>query len=186
MGRYIASAHKPRYPLCPCRVDLYPDSKIHGANMGPIWGRQDPGGPQRWPHEPCYLGTYRYIHYQYLSRVTKLLSLRKIEINSLSLITLSDYVKMLILKKKKSSINDILWNIHSPWYHYQPGKNNALQLVGVNKSSNEYYSNIILSYLNCSCLHWTVTFLYTFVYIVDEYRLQCWNVYWLTWGKPPA
>ena len=24
---------------------VYPDSKIHGANMGPIWGRQDPGGP---------------------------------------------------------------------------------------------------------------------------------------------
>ena len=24
---------------------LYPDSKVHGANMGPIWGRQDPGGP---------------------------------------------------------------------------------------------------------------------------------------------
>ena len=22
-----------------------PDNKIHGANMGPIWGRQDPGGP---------------------------------------------------------------------------------------------------------------------------------------------
>ena len=22
-----------------------PDSKIHGTNMGPIWGRQDPGGP---------------------------------------------------------------------------------------------------------------------------------------------
>ena len=21
------------------------DSKIHGTNMGPIWGRQDPGGP---------------------------------------------------------------------------------------------------------------------------------------------
>ena len=21
-----------------------PDSKVHGANMGPIWGRQDPGG----------------------------------------------------------------------------------------------------------------------------------------------
>ena len=20
------------------------DSKVHGANMGPIWGRQDPGG----------------------------------------------------------------------------------------------------------------------------------------------
>ena len=23
---------------------LIPDSKVHGANMGPIWGRQDPGG----------------------------------------------------------------------------------------------------------------------------------------------
>ena len=23
----------------------YTDSKVHGANMGPIWGRQDPGGP---------------------------------------------------------------------------------------------------------------------------------------------
>ena len=22
-----------------------PDSKAHGANMGHIWGRQDPGGP---------------------------------------------------------------------------------------------------------------------------------------------
>ena len=26
---------------CKC----YPDSKVHGANMGPIWGRRDPGGP---------------------------------------------------------------------------------------------------------------------------------------------
>ena len=24
----------------------HPDSKFHGANMGPTWGRQDPGGPQ--------------------------------------------------------------------------------------------------------------------------------------------
>ena len=22
-----------------------PASKVHGANTGPIWGRQDPGGP---------------------------------------------------------------------------------------------------------------------------------------------
>ena len=25
--------------------NVEPDSKVHGANMGPIWGRQDPGGP---------------------------------------------------------------------------------------------------------------------------------------------
>ena len=27
----------------------YPDSKVPGANMGPIWGRQDPGGPHVGP-----------------------------------------------------------------------------------------------------------------------------------------
>ena len=32
-----------------------PDSKDHGANMGPIWGRQAPC----WPHGLCYLGWYR-------------------------------------------------------------------------------------------------------------------------------
>ena len=26
-------------------VQNTPDSKAHGANMGPIWGREDPDGP---------------------------------------------------------------------------------------------------------------------------------------------
>ena len=30
-------------------VRVYPDSKVHGANMGPIWGRQEPGGPHVGP-----------------------------------------------------------------------------------------------------------------------------------------
>ena len=25
--------------------NVIPDIKVHGANMGPTWGRQDPGGP---------------------------------------------------------------------------------------------------------------------------------------------
>ena len=29
----------------PLHKDTIPDSKFHGANMGSIWGRQDPGGP---------------------------------------------------------------------------------------------------------------------------------------------
>ena len=28
---------------------LNPDSKVHGANMGSTWGRQDPGGPPVGP-----------------------------------------------------------------------------------------------------------------------------------------
>ena len=27
----------------------YPDGKVHGADMGPIWDRQDPGGPHVGP-----------------------------------------------------------------------------------------------------------------------------------------
>ena len=28
-----------------CCFEIIPDNKVHGANMGPIWGRQDPDGP---------------------------------------------------------------------------------------------------------------------------------------------
>ena len=36
---------KPSWILQPVQIDTYPDSKVCGANMVPIWGRQDPGGP---------------------------------------------------------------------------------------------------------------------------------------------
>ena len=33
-------------PVCACHLHRKnPDNKVHGANMGPICGRQDPGGP---------------------------------------------------------------------------------------------------------------------------------------------
>ena len=35
-----------------------PDSKVHGDNMGPIWGR----------HEPCYLGLEQVKHYDLPNR----------------------------------------------------------------------------------------------------------------------
>ena len=40
--------------LCMCVMTAQissnsPDSKVRGANMGPIWGRQDPGGPHVGP-----------------------------------------------------------------------------------------------------------------------------------------
>ena len=30
-------------------LEYIPDNKGHGANMGPIWGRKDPGGPHVGP-----------------------------------------------------------------------------------------------------------------------------------------
>ena len=32
-------------PWAGISIGSNPDSKVHGANIGPIWGRQDPGGP---------------------------------------------------------------------------------------------------------------------------------------------
>ena len=34
--------------LC-SKIQHSPESKVHGANMGPIWVRQDPGGPHVGP-----------------------------------------------------------------------------------------------------------------------------------------
>ena len=38
----------------PLSVDIYPDNKVHGANMGPPVG---PRWAPCWPHEPCYRGS---------------------------------------------------------------------------------------------------------------------------------
>ena len=39
-----------RHHSTPCRQAFYsPYSKVHGANMGSTWGRQDPGGPHVGP-----------------------------------------------------------------------------------------------------------------------------------------
>ena len=61
------------------KVDIsdFPDYKVHGANMGPIWGRQDPGGPHVGPMNfaiwfaylittspleyDCHLGSYQWL-----------------------------------------------------------------------------------------------------------------------------
>ena len=42
---------------------MVPDSKVHEANMGPIWGRQDPGGPHFGPMNFAIWG-YAYMMFQ--------------------------------------------------------------------------------------------------------------------------
>ena len=46
MYKFMCGPVVSSFRCCP----LYtPNSKVHGANMGPIWGRQDPGGPHVGP-----------------------------------------------------------------------------------------------------------------------------------------
>ena len=49
----------------------YPDSKVHGANMGPIWGRQDPG----WNHvRPMNLAIWVWLSCLCVCEVKRLIS----------------------------------------------------------------------------------------------------------------
>ena len=47
-----------------------PDSKIHGTNMGPIWGQQDPG----WSHAGQWTLLYGIIFPQYFHLVDQSIS----------------------------------------------------------------------------------------------------------------
>ena len=44
---------------------IYPDSKVHGANMGPIWGRQDPGGPHVGPMNFAIWARFRELNHHW-------------------------------------------------------------------------------------------------------------------------
>ena len=39
----------------------YPDTKVHGVNVGPVWGRQDPGGPHVGPMNLAIWVSMHYI-----------------------------------------------------------------------------------------------------------------------------
>ena len=47
-GQAIIGTNDGQVQWCVSKLFLYltPDNKVHGANMGPTWGRQDPDGPR--------------------------------------------------------------------------------------------------------------------------------------------
>ena len=48
-----------------------PDSKVHGANMGPIWGRQGPGGPHVGPMNFAIWDTLPRMTYKWINILFK-------------------------------------------------------------------------------------------------------------------
>ena len=46
---YLVSSRRTQSTVITHFAKDHPDSKVHGANMGSIWGRQDPGGPHVGP-----------------------------------------------------------------------------------------------------------------------------------------
>ena len=49
-----------------------PNSKVHGVNMGPIWGRQDPGGPHVGPMNPAIWDALLVFHLMKIEILMKL------------------------------------------------------------------------------------------------------------------
>ena len=49
-----------------------PDNKVHGANMGPIWARQDPGGP--------HVGPTDLVIWEYIKSICHLLKSTSIQL----------------------------------------------------------------------------------------------------------
>ena len=45
----MAYQHWPSAAIVFSTATNFPDRKVHGANMGPTWGPQDPGGPNVGP-----------------------------------------------------------------------------------------------------------------------------------------
>ena len=56
---YILSDNSTTYINIYTIVITAPDSKVHGANMGPIWGRQVPGGPHVGPMNLAIRGSIK-------------------------------------------------------------------------------------------------------------------------------
>ena len=46
---YLYQQNYPSHPEILHILQYVPDSKVHGAHMGPTWGRQDPGEPHVGP-----------------------------------------------------------------------------------------------------------------------------------------
>ena len=60
------NGHLIRRHSCIMMAFTIPDSKVHGANMGPIWGRKDPGGSRVSPMNFAIWDVMRTIHRQSL------------------------------------------------------------------------------------------------------------------------
>ena len=98
-------------PLLP--LITVPDSKVRGTNMGPIWGRQDPGGPHVGPMKfAIWEVAYQWYSWHHWKR--KIVSLttygatRDDKVVNLTIFVFSD-------------VHGITWNMYmgSLWLYYK-------------------------------------------------------------------
>ena len=107
------------------------DSKVHGANMGPIWGRQDPGGP--------YIGPMNFAIWVSSSDILpKTVSLQMIIICANTWPYKYKYMNFMVFKQLKSKVT--LWKL------------NVISMEADNPSPDVSWLSLILSLI----LDWTI------------------------------
>ena len=100
-------------------IQVYPDSKVHGANMGSIWGRQDPGGSHVGPMNFAIWACMHVYVYSYKSNrfVCKLILWKD---HTFIHHTASSNNKLKIAQNLVMHFqwDDIIWFV-TLWYHKQ-------------------------------------------------------------------
>ena len=103
-----------------------PDSKVDGANMGPIWGRQDPDGPHIGPMNlAIWVGLFSQ---QYSQNIPHSQSIR------------TSYEVSFVISKYGGCLNINMSPIHSGNSHY---KSKTVSLPSYFYGGNEYWKNCL-------------------------------------------
>ena len=112
----------------------YPDSKVHGANMGPLWGWQDPGGPLVGPmnlairvgqyHSCWYFVSLHSNKTNTMKHIHSLLHMTYLYVNSLRLGALSPErcqviiwtnAGILFIGPSETNVSEILTKVYTFW-----------------------------------------------------------------------
>ena len=90
-------------------IMLIPDSKVHGATMGPIWGRQDPGGPHAGPmrfaiwDDSCFVFYHEFVQLMYTHIIWSCLTSTRHACDNISNIPLSRTNEITTIKQGTAS-----------------------------------------------------------------------------------
>ena len=121
-----------------CRQQEHtPDSKVHGANMGPIWGRQDPDGPHVGPMNFAIWDCMHLHRYMEFSGVTLGVTLKSALTSVPSLLNLH---RLTFWSTNFETLLKLRTEIVS-FYAFHPGKYNV-SAIGMRQ------------YLYSAFLHW--------------------------------
>ena len=149
-------------------INNTPDSKVHGANMGPIWGQQEPGGPHVGPMNFAIWDSWLAI-----GCLLRLLIMSTVECRY-NMIQLYDIILHKWFQFPRHNINHSMNLQKTP--HTSPSR--ASYVVSFVRIFKKIDHVITTLYLGWNQSHYNRTTLYTLKQTLDKARE--WNVWLLS------